>query len=349
MRTIAALCLAYLALAFGASNHAPAAPPKAQFEIELGTEKGAPFDAPQKWSKLFADRSVAGVRVRPLEPGEQPKIDAGGTAASPTYRIFGTITAQNTLLVPGGKFAMSDGAALDKWLRELGENGVAGVTQKKTAFGLTPQQFAAIHDDLAQKVSFTTKGVAPRDVLSKLAAQLKTPIVVDPDAKKAIADDDPVRDELEGVSCGTAIAAILRPAGLVLVPRKPGGSPPELQVTSGKGAAEFWPIGWAPEKNVKDIAPIYFEFLNIEIDDITAGDAIAAIQAKLKVPFLYDHNGLARAKIDLDKTKIKVAPLKTFYLKALQYILQPANLKHEFRVDEAGSPFEWITPLREAK
>ena len=39
---------------------------------------------------------------------------------------------------------------------------------------------------------------------------------------KALAAEDPVRDELKGLTSGTALAAILRPAGLVLKPHSSG-------------------------------------------------------------------------------------------------------------------------------
>ncbi len=323
-----------------------AAPPKPRIELELGFEKGAPIDAQQRWFKILTERGVTGLRIRQQEPGEQPSLVAGGTKDAPSYRVLGTITTGSVLIVPGGNFGPNDSAALDKWLKELGENGVQGVTEKKTAFGLTPKQFADVHEDLSRKVDFTTKGLAPKAVLSKLAGQLTTPFTVEESAKKSLAEGDAVREEFEGLSSGTTMAAILRPAGLVMIPRKPTGNPVEFYVTSGKDVKEFWPIGWPPEKLVKDLVPIYFEFLNIEIDDITSEEAIAALHERIKIPFVYDYNGMARAKIDLTKSKIKVPEKKTYYLKALQHVLQQSNLKHETRVDEAGTPFEWITPFR---
>ncbi|HZZ72063.1 MAG TPA: hypothetical protein VFE24_07400 [Pirellulales bacterium] len=334
---LAALCVAQTATAAG---------PKTHVDMELGFEKGAGLDAQQKWYRFLTTHGVENLRIHQQQPGEQPKIESIGSETAPAFRVFGTISASSALIVPGGNFSLADAAAFEKWVHELGENGAAGVTQKKTAFGLLPQQFKDLHEDLAQKVGFSTKGMPLREFMSKMAGKLKTPFTLEPATKQALAAEDPVRDELEGLTCGTAIAAALRPAGMVLVPRKPSGSRPELLVTPGKGVAEFWPIGWPPEKLLKDMAPVYFEFLNVELDDVTAEDALAALQGRLKVPFLFDYNGLVRAKIDLKAGKIKVPERKTYYLKALEVVLHQANLRHETRVDEAGVPFEWIMPLR---
>ena len=73
--------------------------------------------------------------------------------------------------------------------------------------------------DLSSTVAFSTKGLRPEQAIEKIHAQLKTPLMIDRAIEKAIAADDPVRDEFLGLSAGTALAAIARPAGGVVVPR----------------------------------------------------------------------------------------------------------------------------------
>ena len=150
---------------------------------------------------------------------------------------------------------------------------------------------------------------------------------------------------LEGVASGTALAAIARPAGGALVPRFVDGNL-ELQLTAAKEGIQSWPIGWPPgEKDEGKIIPPLFEFIKVEIDNTPAEEALAAIQARLKTPFLYDHNNMARDRIDLAK-KVKVPAGKTFYKKILDQVLFQAGLKCEVRLDDAGKPLVWITTLK---
>ena len=71
-----------------------------------------------------------------------------------------------------------------------------------------------------------------------------------------------------------------------------------------------------------------------------------AIGARLKVPLLLDHNALARYGIEPDKVNVSVPRGKTTHSLILQKILFQARLKSELRVDEAGTPFLWITSLK---
>jgi hypothetical protein len=174
---------------------------------------------------------------------------------------------------------------------------------------------------------------------------LKLPLTIDIAIDQALAAEDPVRDELENVSLGTALAAIARPAGAVLVPQVASGKL-ELRLTAAKAGSESWPIGWPPEeKKERDLIPMLFDFLNVDIKDVSAAEAIAAIQGRLKVPFLFDHNNMVRHKIDLSK-HVSIPAGKTYYRRIVDRILFQVDLKCEVRVDERGQPIVWITTLK---
>src|SRR5439155_6631551 len=142
---------------------------------------------------------------------------------------------------------------------------------------------------------------------------------------------------------GTALAAIVRPAGGVLLPRA-GANGVELVIAAPTTGGDMWPIGWPPQENDQSkLIPKLLEFTDVEID-LPLPDVLKAIQDRLKVPFLFDHNNIVRQKIDLVKT-VKIAATKTFYRKILDRVLAQAGLKCEVRVDDAGKPLIWITPL----
>ena len=87
-----------------------------------------------------------------------------------------------------------------------------------------------------QPVRFSTKGLKPTDAAQKIVAALKLETTVDDAVKRELAADDSVGDELEGLSSGTALAAILRPAGAALVPVKTDGQQVRYHLVDARGA-----------------------------------------------------------------------------------------------------------------
>jgi hypothetical protein len=299
----------------------------------------------RKWVDLLTGLGVGEIQIRAAQSGEKLAIEARGTKEAPAYRVTGKL-AGSQLIVPGGQFTLSDRAKLSKWLGELGENGAAGVTEKKSAFGLLAKQLAEVRDDLAQPIDFSTKGMPAVQAIEKIRGKLKTKLAIEDDVEKAIAADDPVRDELNGLSCGTALAAIARPAGAILQPRKPSGGDVECALVKSTPGSESWPIGWPPEQSDAKVLPQLLDTLSVEIRDIPASQAIDAIQARLKLPFLYDHNSIVKHRINL-AAKVTIPPeKKALYASVLRKVLFQAGLKYAVRVDEAGKPLMWITTLK---
>ena len=161
-----------------------------------------------------------------------------------------------------------------------------------------------------------------------------------------MASPEAVIDELQGLSAGTALVAVLRPLGLVMAPQKQADGTIKLWITDVRRAAASWPVGWPSEKPPREIAPKLFDFLNVEIKDTPLAEALAAISARLDLPFLFDHNGLARHQIDPPQVKVSLPPGRTYYQGILDRLLNQAQLKGELRIDEAEKPFFWISTLR---
>ncbi|MCC7087323.1 MAG: hypothetical protein IT427_20165 [Pirellulales bacterium] len=335
---------AVLLLTAACCTAAPTAKPIVEMEVlaEPGWSSSA---AAQQWAKILAEIGVSNVRFRGPEPGERPTVKASGTGRHAEFRITAQLNSRGAMVTPGGQFAPSDRAKLSKWLSELTSAGPENLGQSKTVFGLYPKQYDQVRSALRPKVGATTKGANPPKVLEQIRRRLELPLAVDPAIDQALAADDPVRDELQDVSLGTALAAIARPVGAVLLPKSAGGTL-ELHLTLAQPDGQSWPIGWPPDdKKERDLIPMLFDFLNVDISDVPATEAIAAIQGRLKVPFLYDHNNMLRHKIDLSK-RVTIPPGKTYYKRAIDRVLFQTGLKCEVRVDEAGEPIVWITTLK---
>jgi len=155
-----------------------------------------------------------------------------------------------------------------------------------------------------------------------------------------------VAEELSGLSCGTALACLLRPAGLGLVPCARGRDDVEYRVVAGKKGVDVWPVGWPPEKPLPQLLPAMYESFNANIQDVPVTTVLEALGKRLKLPFLLDHNALARHGIEPDKKKVNAPQSRTTSNQLLRRTLSQAGLKSEVRLDEAGKPFLWVTTVK---
>lgn len=312
--------------------------------LELITERGFPMTSAQKWIDAIGKLGVSDVRIRSGTPGEKMSMEKGGSAAAPSVRITGLLRADGSLVLPGGKYTLNDLGSLRKWLDDLSEQGVESITEPRGAFGLLPRQLAEVNQDMKRQVDIATKGESLAAVIEKLRRRVEHPLNIDADAQRII-DAQKVIDDVQGLSAGTALAIMLRPAGLVMTPnRRPGGEI-EFQIGKPRDGVENWPAGWKPQEQPRQILPTIYEFINVEIEDTPITDTLEALQGRLKIPFLYDHNGLALQGIDPSKVAATVPGKRLSYSMILGKVLTPAKLKYELRIDEASKIFLWISPI----
>jgi hypothetical protein len=338
-----AACLALTVFALLLAGAAPAN--KVRVSFDLITEKGFPNTGHQQWHKALSDLGVTNLRIHSGSDQEKPAIENDGSARAPSYKVTGILKANGTLQLPGGTFAMRDAAGLRKWIAELSDQGPAGVTQSKGAFGLLPEQLAAVHKDLTRSVRESTKGVNAAKAVEAIGRSLDAPLVLDRAAPAALAEVT-LEEDLAGLSSGTALAAILRPAGLVLQPERPSGGKLQYRIGAARPGDETWPIGWKTEEAPRTILPTLFEQINVEITDAELPEVLRSIEERLEVPFLFDHNALATYNIDLAKISASVPNKRLSYSQILQKALLKAKLKYELRKDEAGKPLIWITSIK---
>lgn len=332
-----------LSLTLVAARPAEAAP---RVELELITEAGFPVTGAQRWLAALKDVPFSSVRIRSAKPGDQIEVRQRGAADTLSYQVIGLLTEKNTLVLPGGQFRMGDTDGLRKWLDKIREGGETRLHETEGPFGLTPTQLVAVHDALRVTVAFSTKGQPSFDVLKRISAGLSLSFLADAEARQVMQGPETVADELQGLSAGTAIVAVLRPLGLVMLPQKQADGSVKLWITDVRRASESWPVGWPPEKPLRDTAPKLLEFLKVEIKDTPLAEALAAVSARLDLPLLFDHNALARHRIDPAQVKVSLPPDRMYYQGILDRLVNQAQLKSELRIDEAEKPFLWISTLR---
>lgn len=330
------------AIAIAVAGRLDAAEPRVDLEVAI--EGGfVPTDA-RAWSEMLNQAGFANVRLRG-DRGDSPTIETLGSEQSKSFRVVGILMATNQLVLPKGKFGLNDRGNVEAWVRKLKEGGEDALNIKPTAFGLLPKQLVAVHEALAARVESPTLGKPARDVAKQIADRLPYKFIADGAAQKALASDEVVADELNGLSSGTSLAAVLRPLGLVMYPEKNGGEI-RLRIAAAANTKESWPMGWPPKGNPSETLPEFFKYLRVEINDAPLSDAMSAIAERVKAPLLVDHNALARGQVNL-QTKVNFPPTNIYYARALDRLLFQAKLKYELRVDEADKPFLWITTLRQ--
>jgi hypothetical protein len=335
-RTIAG-CVLLLCIAMAAEPHARSA----RISIELFTDQSFGVDAAQRWYQVFTELGVDNLRIRGGEAGDEIGIQKGGKPNSPAFQVTGRITAANVVELPGGKFSLRDATGLKLWLKNLAEQGIDGVTGKPARFGLSEIQYTEVQEDLTRPVAFSTLDMPADEAADKIAGSLRHKFEIAPAARQALAKRH-VAENLSGLSAGTALALVLRPAGLVFAPER-SGNVTQYRASLLAAGHDHWPVGWKSEKPDRDLVPDLFKFILIEIDETPLTEAAEAVQTRLAIPFLWDHYALESQSSDPAQIVVKLPAKKLHYGLILSKILSQAKLQKDVRVDEAGKPFLWIS------
>lgn len=334
------LCVAAALLCQGAL----AAP---RVELELVTQEGFAITGQQKWLRMLSELQFDRLRIRQASGSETIEVKRAGSERAPVYQVTGALTRGDLLVLPGGRFSIRDKGRIAAWKAQLLRSGPGGIEPRvRAAFGLSSEQLVAMHQRLAAPVVETTKGKTPKEIVRSVARTLPGGVTIDPDVTRSFEGQWTTPEEMNNLSAGTVLAATIRPMGLVLVPQAVSETNVRLIITDVRKAGESWPVGWPPEKNERELAPKLFEFFTFEAPGNPLTEALAALQANLELPLLFDHNGLARHRIDVAKTMITYPASRSYYKKVLDRVLFQAKLKAEVRVDEAGEPFIWVAPIK---
>jgi len=309
-----------------------------EVRMELSIARGAPVTAGHEWLKTLSQLPVRDVRITTDGLREPTTEHAAGTCT-----VHGIITRDNRLMVLGKTFTKSDRAGLNQWIAELRAGPkVAGGDQ---AFGMSVDELVDFHASLAVSLDTATRGKPARDAVTAIHRRIPSSVRLTPSLRRRFSPDELVRDELQGLSCGTAMAAILRPLGLVFAPRR-SGDEWDLQVTDSRDANESWPVGWPTQEKARVAAPKLLESIEVEINDVSLREAMDAIGDRLQIPLLFDHNGMARHGIDPNQIKVSHPAGRSVYKKLIRTLLFQAKLKSELRVDESDRSFLWISPIK---
>jgi hypothetical protein len=316
----------------------------AQVELEIYTEDRASPAAAQDWLRVLSEAGIGNLRIRGSRVGDRPGIETQGAGATAIHVVTGAITSGGELITPGGRFRPGQAKDLARWLNDVAAHGPPDQRPPKAAFGLDAALFEQAHADLAKIVGFTTAGLSRSDFVRRLAGRLTGPIRV-PSGPFPGGADDRIVEELSELSCGAALAYVVRPLGMCLVPRAASRGC-EYMILPSQPNTEAWPVGWKSEKRQADLVPALYQFLDINVQGVPVATVLKAVGERTKLPILFDYNAMARHGIEPDKTVVNLPNRRTTYSLLLRNTLFQAGLKDEVRIDEAGKPFLWITTVK---
>ncbi|MGW8258441.1 MAG: hypothetical protein ACWGMZ_13225 [Thermoguttaceae bacterium] len=309
----------------------------------------------QAWGAALNRAGIANVRLRTATDTDKIGIEVQGTSDRPLYIVTGKVVSRNELQLPGVRFRRSQLHQLSDWLDDLAKNGPPEKRPKLGAFGLRAEQNEQVRKDLAQRVGFSTEGLALNEAVDKIARKLSIPLrferqkhigaALDSELMRFLPEDK-VEDKLRGLSCGTALAYLLRQADACFAPRSDGNKLIYLIMKNSSARKETWTVGKSPEGPPMKILPGLYESHNVNVQNVPAAAVLETIGKRLKTPVVYDRIALSKHQIDPAKVLVNHPYKRTNYSLALRRMLFPVGLKFELRVDDAGAPFLWIHSLK---
>lgn len=337
-----------LAMALVVFVHCAAAVAQGASRVEfiIGTEPGVQSVSLQQWYRTVTEAGAAKLDIRAARAGEKVEIVTRDAPSGTVYVVYARLSARGELVVPGGKFRASDRAKLAAWIKEVDSAGPPAAPGEARPFGLATTDFAKVREDLSQPTATSTAGIERRAALEQLRKDLSLKLVDHQQFATAIVPQDLVAEELRGLTRGTALACLLRPAGLAVQPRRGANGQIEYHVARLEDVEEAWPVGLAAEDNARETLPGLFDFLTAEVAGRPVTDVVDAVAAHVQAPILIDHYALAAQGIDPTKALVSHPKKRTYYLALLRTVLFQAKLTSQLRTDEAGRPFVWITTIQ---
>ncbi|MDO5113811.1 MAG: hypothetical protein Q4E67_05505 [Planctomycetia bacterium] len=294
--------------------------------------------AAQQWGAALQSTGFSGVQLR--GGNEEDVLDLRKISEG-EYHALGMLTKEETLLLPGGKkFSRRQLGEIRPYLVGLLEERER-LEEEQALEAEKARLWEKVLEKLSPAVGVETKNVERRKVLREISQKLKGNVHVPMSIRDVLEKEDCVREELQTVSRGTAMAYVLRYIGYCAVlTKKPSGEMELVWTPSEKiTSEEILPVGYPLERMPREM----FESFRANVDGALLSVVLDALSQRLQIPFLYDYNSMAAEGIEISEVSVKLNPMKITYDRLLDTLLSQARLKKEVRMDEAGQPFLWIT------
>jgi hypothetical protein len=333
----------------GRSNPSKTPETYVRFEVLTGPD-GAPLAA-QEWGRLFAEQGWE-LTIRRSVLNEEPAVTERPLGLSRQVTAVGRLDRSGEIRFPGRAFRPTDLAELTEWVNALKTYGAQGSPEGQPLWGLTQPQF----DLLFEKLSTVPQESLQNRPLAEVVAQLEQLLQVK--IRWTAAADDRllglqanaiVRPNVNGLSCGTALAVCLRDHGLAVRPERTPQQTLELVIEPWEPENLYWPAGWPLEQPTHQALPGFFVITPIQVEAAPLMAAAEVIADVTETTVLIDTGELARRGRRIEDIEVQLPRQKSTWSLALKRMVVPQRLQREFRQDEAGRPFVWLVPFGSSK
>jgi hypothetical protein len=344
--------------------------------VEITSLAGPHGTAPQEWLQRLDEAGAGPTRIVSAGTAEPRLEDLGETPSGASLvKVYAVLTRDGLLVLPGSngpeRFRPSDRDKLKEYFDRFASRGAEAVTVPRGKYGLTEAEFTDLFTRLQRPLPKLAEGATLADVVKAAQKSARVTIEIDGAVRDVLRAESDVAKSIEGLSIGAALAAALKQEGLAIQPepadaRQPstqvggvnqtrrspptrvGGSPATLRVVAVRDAKDPWPVGYDPEGTPTQTAPGLMGFLTVEVEGYTLAEAYEALGPRVQwkdkpLPIVWDHFVLRRDAIDPTTIEVRFPKKRTFYKSLLDNLASQARLGLELRVDEAGTPFLWLT------
>ncbi len=344
--------------------------------VEITSLAGPHGTAPQEWLQRLAEAGAGPTRIVSGGKGEPRLEELGKTPSGASLvKVYAVLTREGLLVLPGSngpeRFRASDRSKLKEYFDRIASRGVEAVTVPRGKYGLTEAEFTDLFTRLQKPMPTLPDGATIADAIDAAERAARVTIEIDVPVRDVLRTKSEVAASIDGLSVGTALAAVLKQEGLALQPQaaalgepstqiggvnhtrrtpptRVGGSPTILRVAELRDAQEAWPAGYDAEGTPTQTAPGLMKFLTVEVEGYTLAEAYEAIGPRVKwkdkpLPIVWDHFALRASAINPATVEVRFPKKRTFYKSLLDSLASQARLKLDLRVDEAGTPFLWLT------
>jgi hypothetical protein len=262
--------------------------------------------------------------------------------------IRGRVDKSGTITFADRSFKESEADRLAVWIRELKAHGTGGNAEGRPLWGLSKTQFGPLFAGLQRELTKDPRDMTLSDGLALFGLEADWKVEWSAAAKK-VADDPaagPVAQSLHGLTRGTALAILLAERDLGFKPKRMADGTIRLEFVSRREEPNTWPAGWPPDQAVNQIAPGYFKSTEIDIDKLPLADVLETAGDLMGLPVFVDRGGLALRGVDAATFAVSHPKKKTTWSLALKSLTFQARCDPEIRMDESGTAFLWVAPLK---
>ena len=312
--------------------------------LEISGNSSTAPGTQQRWMQMLQKVGADRVSSKTLSGGVAG-VEESSSGGTRLIKVRGFLEGSK-LELPGGSYRLRDTARIRDLLQKFRDDGMETTLSEKHDFGLTANQLVDLAEKFAKPVAEPTKGKPFVKVIDSIASQTGVRFVRDASARAALAGQEKVSQEFQGMSSGTALAAMVKPLGLVLEPNRKQGQQVQVHIKRAEAGKQSWPAGRDPEQAPVMVEPNMFQKMPIGIKNYPLDKVMAAVQQKAKIPFIYDEQVIAAEEIDVAGTKVSISNKNGILMVMIGKLLRqtkPRRLSSELRVDDAGKPFLWIT------